>query len=182
MPERPIGVELVPFLSSRHRPLLRAWLRRAHVSPWWGDTKDALANVDGHPPDMHATIVVGGEPVGYVCWQGLSAEELAAAGLGALPPDHVDVDILIGEVELLGRGIGPRVLHMVIERLRSLGVSSVGLATAVDNRRARRGFEKAGFRPFGAFEEEGKRFVYMTTPSEEGQDSGDMDQKEGARP
>jgi len=50
----------------------------------------------------------------------------------------------------------------VIEQLRFAGVSSVGLATDEDNQRARRAFEKAGFRFYRAFEEEGRRWCYLT--------------------
>jgi aminoglycoside 6'-N-acetyltransferase len=156
----------MPFLAPGHRPLLRVWLGRAHVAPWWGDPEKALAHASEHASAMHAIIAVDGEPVGYVCWQSLSVEELSATGLGGLPTDHIDIDILIGEDVCLGRGIGPRVLLMVIERLWSSGISSVGVATEVGNQRARRAFEKAGFRPLGVFEDEGRRFCYLTRAPE----------------
>lgn len=159
--ECPPSVELVAFLAPRDLPLLRIWLDRPHVAPWWGDPGEALAHASGHPPSMHKIIAVDGEAVGYVCWQSLGAEELSAAGLSALPPDHVDVDILIGENECIGRGIGPQALLAVIEQLRSAGVSSIGLATDEGNQRARRAFEKAGFRFFREFEEAGRRWCYL---------------------
>jgi len=164
MPECPSSVQLVPYLARRDLPLLRIWLDRPHVSPWWGDPQEVLTHASEHPPDMHRIIAVDGEPVGYVCWQSLSAKELSAAGLGALPPDHIDVDILIGEDESIGRGIGPQALSAVIAQLRSAGVSSVGLATDEDNQRARRAFEKAGFRLYHAFEEAGRHWCYFTIP------------------
>jgi len=162
MLEHPSGVRLVPFLGSRDLPLLRIWLDRPHVAPWWGDPGEALTRAGEHPPAMHKIIAVDGEPVGYVCWQGLTAQERSAAGLGALPPDHLDVDILIGEDECIGRGLGPQVLLLVVEQLRSAGVASVGLATDEDNQRARRAFEKAGFRFYRAFEEAGRHWCYLT--------------------
>jgi RimJ/RimL family protein N-acetyltransferase len=100
--------------------------------------------------------------VGYVCWQRPRNEELVEAGLSDLPSDHVDVDILLGEPETLGLGIGSAALRLVFDRLRSEGVSSVGLGTAADNQRARRAFEKAGFKLFREFEEEGRRMCYLT--------------------
>jgi len=117
--------------------------------------------VSHHPPSEQALISLDGRPVGYVLWQRPSREELATAGLGALPPDHVDVDILIGEPELIGRGIGPPALLLLLDRLRSGGVSSVGLGTDVANQRARRAFEKAGFRLFHEFEEDGRAMCYL---------------------
>jgi aminoglycoside 6'-N-acetyltransferase len=159
--EHPEGVQLVPFLGERDLPLLRGWLDRPHVAQWWGDPEAALTYAREHPPAMHAIIAVEGEPVGYVCWQRLSAGELSAAGLSGLPRDHVDVDILIGEDERVGRGIGPQVLVALIEQLRSSGVSSVGLATDEDNHRARRAFAKAGFTLFQVFDEGGRRMCYL---------------------
>ncbi|MFH1763734.1 MAG: GNAT family N-acetyltransferase [Gemmatimonadota bacterium] len=158
----PSGVQLIPFLAPRDLPLLRAWLDRPHVTRWWGDPEEALAHASQHPPAMHGIIALDGEPIGYVCWQSPSAEEIATAGLSALPPDHIDVDIFIGEEDCIGRGIGPQVLFMVLERLECAGVSSVGLATDVDNQRARRAYEKAGFRICHVFEEGGRHMCYFT--------------------
>lgn len=162
MIENPSSGKLVPFLARRDLPLLRRWLDRPHVAQWWGDPEEALTNATEHPPSMHGIIAVDGEHIGYVCWQSPIAEESSAAGLSALPPDHIDVDILIGEAEYTGRGIGPQVLLAVIEQLRSAGVSSVGLATDEENQRARRAFVKAGFRFYHAFEWAGRRMCYLT--------------------
>lgn len=159
-PEPPRDIELAPVLP-RDLELVRGWLRRPHVARWWGDPDPSQAIVSNHPPSAQALITVDGGPVGYVLWQKLSREERAAAGLGALPSDHIDVDILIGEPELLGRGIGPPALRLVLDRLRSEGVPSAGLGTAMANQRARRAFAKAGFRLFRKFEEDGRAMCYM---------------------
>ncbi|MBT8462973.1 MAG: acetyltransferase [Gemmatimonadetes bacterium] len=141
--------------------LVRGWLRQPHVSRWWGDPDQSLAAVSDHPPADHALICLAGQPVGYVLWRRLSREEIAEAGLAGLPPDHVDVDILIGEPEAMGRGVGPCALLLVLARLGSIGVSSVGLGTSRANQRARRAFEKADFRLFREFEEGGRAMCYL---------------------
>ncbi len=158
---RPSCVELVRFDPARDLRRLRAWLRRPHVERWWGDPDHALAVVGRHSPATQALITVDGKPVGYLCWQIPSTEELAVAGLGALPADHVDVDILIGEADLLGRGIGPRALALLLDRLGAEGVSSVGMAAASDNQRALRAYEKAGLRLFRVFVENGVDMCYL---------------------
>jgi aminoglycoside 6'-N-acetyltransferase len=160
--QHPLKVRLAPFVSPRDLALLRTWLHRPHVARWWGDPEEVLSYVGRHPTARHGLIEVDGEPVGYLCWQKLSAQELSTAGLGALPVDHVDIDILIGEDHYLGQGVGPQALLTVAERLRSTGVSSVGLAADLANRRARRAFEKAGFRLCHTFEEEGREICYFT--------------------
>jgi aminoglycoside 6'-N-acetyltransferase len=123
------------------------------VARWWGDPDEALAASSGRPPATHATIAVDGRPVGYLCWHKPNPDELSVAGLSDLPVDHVDVDILIGEADFMGPGIGPSALAELLDRLRCEGVSSVGMATAADNKRALRAYEKAGFRLLRVFRE-----------------------------
>ncbi|MFN0179631.1 MAG: GNAT family N-acetyltransferase [Gemmatimonadales bacterium] len=134
-------------------PLLERWLRKPHVVRWWGPPEQHFAAVGQGSWDTHAVITVGGEPVGYLYWQRPSRAELDAAGLSDLPEDLVDIDILIGEPEFLGRGVGPRALAVLLARLRREGVGLAGLGTSTSNRAAIRAFEKAGFRVFRDFED-----------------------------
>ncbi|UCG87570.1 MAG: GNAT family N-acetyltransferase [Gemmatimonadota bacterium] len=142
-------------------PQLGVWLRRQHVARWWGDPDHALAAIREHSPTTQALIAVDDRPVGYLCWQKPEPEELAAAGLNGLPADLIDVDILIGEPDLIGLGVGPRALSLLLERLRAEGVSSVGMATAADNRIALRAYEKVGFQRFQVFHEAGQEMCYL---------------------
>lgn len=157
----PPRVELLPFDPVRDLKGLRAWLHRPHVARWWGDPDVALAAVGQHPTGAHALIAVDKTPVGYICWQEPPPEELAAAGLSDLPDGLVDVDILVGELDHLGRGVGPQALSLLLDRLRAEGHSWVGIATAVANPRAVRAYEKAGFRPFRTFREGGEDYRYL---------------------
>ena len=148
-------------MNSTGVELLHRWLGRPNVSRWWGDPGESLAAVTQHPAADQALISVAGRPVGYLLWQRLGRPAMAAAGLDGLPSDHVDVDILIGEPELMGRGIGPAALRLILDRLGAEGVSSVGVGTEQANRRARRAFEKAGFRLFRQFDEGGRAMCYL---------------------
>lgn len=134
-------------------PLLERWLRRPHVVRWWGTPDRHLTALAQRSGDTHAVIIADGRPVGYLCWQRPSFSELEAAGLTDLPEDLVDVDILIGEPELLGRGVGPRALDLLLATLHREGVEFAGLGTSTSNRLAIRAFEKAGFRLFRDFED-----------------------------
>lgn len=155
------SVELIPLDLARDLPRLGIWLDRPHVARWWGDRDEAMAAIRQHVPADHALIAVDTRPVGYLCWQQPLPEELAAAGLGDLPADLIDVDILIGEPDLVGRGIGPQALTLLLDQLRAAGQTSVGMAAAAANPRARRAYEKAGFRLFRTFQEAGQDYDYL---------------------
>lgn len=155
------GVHLTTFEADRDLPLVTGWVHRPHVAEWWGDPEQALAAVREHPVAKEAMIRIDARPVGFVCWQTPTQEELAAAGLSDLPGDLIDIDLFIGEPDALGRGVGPTALSQVLAKLRAQGVRMVGLGTDVENLRALRAFEKAGFRPFRDFQEGGRAMRYL---------------------
>ncbi len=139
-------VRLDGFDPRLHAELLGTWLRRSHVARWWGDCAEQCEDLLRRPSDAHAIIVADGTPVGYLCWQRPSQEELDAAGLADLPEDLVDIDIMIGEPDAVGHGTGTRALGLLLDRLRAdPRVRFAGLATSVLNQAALRSFEKAGF-------------------------------------
>jgi len=134
-------------------PLLERWLRSPHVVRWWGAQDLHLTTLGKRPKDTHAVITADGRPVGYLCWQRPLPSELEATGLTELPTDLVDNDILIGEPEFLGRGVGPSALVLLLAKLHGEGVGFAGLGTSTSNRVAIRAFKKAGFRLFKDFED-----------------------------
>ena len=134
-------------------PLLERWLRSPHVVRWWGTPDLHLTALAQRSRDTHAVITADGRPVGYLCWQRPSRQELEAAELTDLPEDLVDIDILIGEPAFLGCGVGPRALVLLLAKLRSDGVGYAGLGTSTSNRAAIRAYEKAGFHLFRDFED-----------------------------
>ncbi len=128
-------IEFRPFDES-DLPLLRTWLEREHVRLWWREPiEHELAE------DMRGrfVILVDGRPAGMI----QSYDE--------------EVDLLIGEEDLVGRGLGPQVLskfaHEVV--FARPGVTAVVATVEEDNRRSWQAFEKAGFRHVGDVEEGG---------------------------
>lgn len=147
-------VRLENFNAELHLQRFRRWLRQPYVARWWGDPGELLDVPLGRSKETHAVIVADGAPVGYLCWQVPPRDELEAAGLTDLPEDLVDIDIMIGEPEATGHGVGPRALELLLARLRTdPSVSWAGLATSVKNERAIRAFEKVGFRLFRVFQD-----------------------------
>jgi aminoglycoside 6'-N-acetyltransferase len=172
-----LDVRLDPFDSALHGELLLAWLRRPHVIKWWGDPAKAEEGLHllTRPIDTHALIVVDGVAVGYLCWGKPPRDDLEAAGLSDLPEELIDVDILIGDPELIGRGIGPRALRLLLDRLRGdPSISLVGIGPSVLNARAIRAYEKVGFRRVGEFEDPDcgpSQYMTLKIRNERGADS-----------
>jgi len=149
---RRVGLE--PFDPRLHSERLLGWLRQPHVARWWGSTQQAMDHATRSVPGTQALIVADGIPVGYLCWQKPARQELEAAGLTDLPDELVDIDILIGEPDLVGQGVGSQALQLLLAQLRrESAVAFAGLGTSVSNVRAVRAYERAGFRLFREFQD-----------------------------
>jgi RimJ/RimL family protein N-acetyltransferase len=143
-------------------PLVGDWLGREHVRRWWRDSlddsiaeyKQAIAGLD---PSYHYLIVLDGRPVGMIETYFVSDhpdwEAIVQVGEGV-----AGVDLLIGEEELTGLGLGPRVLEAFVAQIVFVNPAAHACVAAVDveNRRSLRAFAKAGFRYVRDVEEEGR--------------------------
>ena len=139
-------LSLQPF-ETAHVRLLSEWLSRSHVARWHPDPGARVEWALNPPPGgAHALIVLAERPIGHLRWQKVDRETLDALGLSEIPEGSVDVDILIGEADCLGRGYGPTALALLVETLRrDATVPLVGLSPSIDNASAQRAYEKAGF-------------------------------------
>jgi aminoglycoside 6'-N-acetyltransferase len=158
-------------VSIRFEPLTRddlvqlhAWIQKPHVAPWWRDLEtiekveaDHRAALEGTEPSYHYVIVVDGRPVGMIQWYLVSDfpewEEIVHVGEGV-----AGVDLLIGEEDAIGRGLGPEVLRTFISELVFANETTHTVVAGVEpgNTRSLRAFEKAGFRVGFDYEEEGR--------------------------
>jgi len=62
--------------------------------------------------------------VGLLVWQVPTRQELVEAGLEDLPEALVDIDVMIGEADWMGRGVGPQALLLLTARLHRVCPSS----------------------------------------------------------
>jgi aminoglycoside 6'-N-acetyltransferase len=133
--------------SPKDMPRLRAWLQAPEVMHWWGDPAEQLKLLkeDLNEPRMVVQIVsFDGRPFAYV--QDYAVHDWPQPHFERLPVGSRAIDAFVGESDMIGRGHGPAFLRLVAERLKTEGAPVVVIDPDVDNVRARRAYEKAGFR------------------------------------
>ena len=144
-------------LAEDDLPLVEEWLRRDHVARCWrDDIAESLAEyraaLEGREPTDHFMIVVDGCAIGMIQTYLVSDypewEEVVQVGEGV-----AGVDLMIGEEELIGRGLGPQILSAFACDL--VAAPSIVATVEEPNRRSWRAFEKAGFRHVRDVEEDG---------------------------
>jgi aminoglycoside 6'-N-acetyltransferase len=146
-------------LSLEFRSLRRAdlalvdqWWAAPHVAPWWPERSLGVSaessfgpSIDGTEPTEVFIVERGGRPVGlvqrylvddYPEWRAALRTERAAG-----------IDYLIGDEELTGMGLGPRMIGEFAAStfVRYPDIEVLAVAVQQANRRSWRALEKAGF-------------------------------------
>ncbi|NTW59312.1 MAG: acetyltransferase [Nitrospirae bacterium] len=137
-------------------PLIERWLHADHVRSTWGDPGLNLRLLNEPPAkgNWRAIIEANGHGVGIVLWQHPTREELDVAGLPDIPTSVIDIDIMIGEFDALGRGMGSEAIRLVAEvALSDPAVPFVIACARLDNLASQRAFAKAGFRKDREFDD-----------------------------
>lgn len=137
-------------------PLVERWLHADHVRRAWGDPDANLRLLRAPPPEGHwrGVIEADGVAVGLVLWQHPTREELDVAGLTDIPASVIDIDIMVGERDALGRGHGAAAIRLVTEvALADPAVPFVMACARLDNLASRRAFASAGFREDREFDD-----------------------------
>jgi aminoglycoside 6'-N-acetyltransferase len=128
-------------------PRLSRWLRTPEVARWWGDPRREFETLraDLDEPRIAMRIVrFRGLPFAYA--QDYEVHAWPQAHLASLPQGSRAIDSFIGWPSMIGRGHGQAYLRLLAERLCAEGAPLVAIDPAEDNFRARRAYEKAGFR------------------------------------
>ncbi len=139
------------------------WRNEPHVAEWWTTDDDPTPTtfervVEKYgpraEPDADTTsclIELGAHPIGYIQFYrwGSYADEVRAMGL-ELREGASGIDVFVGEPDMVGEGLGSRAVDLLARFLFwERGAPQVAIVTAVDNHRAQRAYEKAGFRKIG---------------------------------
>lgn len=141
-------------MTEQDLPMLHRWLNEPHIVQWWGGERPTLAEVrQQYLPRVLAQDrvtpcigMLGDAPFAY-------AQSYVALGAGdgwwgdESDPGVRGIDQSIGPSELLGIGLGTRLVRALVELLfTDPAVTKIQTDPAPNNHRAIRCYEKAGFR------------------------------------
>ena len=93
---------------------------------------------------MMRMVSLSGRPFAYA--QDYDVHYWPQPHLSDLPPGSRAIDSFIGWPSMVGRGHGQAYLRLLAEKLCAEGAPLVAIDPAEENLRARRAYEKAGFR------------------------------------
>lgn len=141
-------------LSEADLPLLHRWLNAPHVVAGYSRVhttpEDVVAKygpkIAGTVPVRGFIASVAGRPIGYVQTYHVADFPDYAAAVGEFR-DAVAIDVLIGDIEYTGRGLGPRVIAAAVDEIvfPSCAAASCVATPRADNTASVRAFGKAGF-------------------------------------
>lgn len=137
--------------------LMVRWRNEPHVRQWW-DPHDGPMTLEaarrtygprtrGEDPATACVIELDGRAIGYVQFYPWDEEPEAIDVIGLPKLEGAwGLDIFLGEPDLVGRGLGPTAVDLLCRHLfEERGASQVVIVAAVENARALRAYEKAGF-------------------------------------
>lgn len=148
-------------LQESHFPLLLKWLESKHVKAWWDkdiDWNEGLVyekdqtrihgNQDPSKPVHGFIILYDNTPIGYIHYYNTHDEqwerELSSVG-GALPDSCAGVDLYIGELEFVSKGIGSKALEQFVNERVFPKFEYAFVDPDPANIAAIKAYEKAGF-------------------------------------
>lgn len=143
-------------LAPSDLPMLAHWLADPGVARWWNQefdgesvNRDFGASVRGEEPGEDLVVSVDGTPVGLLQRSLIQdyPDDLAEfAAIVDLPAGAVELDYLIGDAALRGRGLGTRMITAAVEHtwIDYPATSTILVAVVAANRASWRALEKAG--------------------------------------
>jgi aminoglycoside 6'-N-acetyltransferase len=135
-------------------PLLGQWLGEPHVHRWWHDSNEPAAVsaeylpcIEGLEPSHPLIAELPTGPVAFVQWYRWAdyPDHAGKVGAGA---DEAGFDYLIGAAALCGKGLGTRLVAMLIDHIRQQDPTVGGFVVDPEqaNTASRRVLEKNGLR------------------------------------
>jgi RimJ/RimL family protein N-acetyltransferase len=140
--------------------LLHEWIERPHVRRWWGEQRTLeqvidhyLPAIEGRDPTDHYLVLLDRRPVGMLQTYLVFDYPDHATNMGISDIATAGADILIGEVELTGKGLGTEALRRFVSEIVFARPETTSCIADPDVRNVAsvRAFEKAGFRVVRTF-------------------------------
>lgn len=143
-------------LATDDLPLLCHWLKQPQVARWWnhdatraGVDRDFGPSVRGEEPGEDLVVLLDGRPVGLLQRSVIADYPEDLVELGALvevPAGAVELDYLIADPALRGRGLGTRMIARAVEDTWQACPTAPAVLVAVvaANTASWRALEKAG--------------------------------------
>lgn len=136
--------------------LLSHWFRAPHVEAWWREADDLASieerygpSVDGVDSTELFIAELDEHPIGFLQWYRMvdNPSWLKAIEVAGVSADAAGMDYLIGDVTLVGKGLGPRMIRQFLDEVlpRYPEVASIALSVGQGNQRSWRAIEKLGF-------------------------------------
>ena len=144
-------------VSKEHSELLLRWLSAPEVRKWWGDPEKELnaimnrknlgtADADGYVVQVQNTLIA------YIqSWDATILDDNwkeEEPWLEGVPKGTLGIDILIGEPNMIGKGLGGEIIEAFSEKLFAQGAKRLMIDPDAGNERAIKAYTKAGFTPF----------------------------------
>ena len=140
-----------PPLREEDVVLIERWLKEEHVARWWREpVEEAIEKryeaIEGRRPTRQFLIVLDGRPAGMIQTY-LVTDHPEWQQLVQVDDDVAGVDLLIGEPDLVGHGLGPRIVAAFTRDVVFVDPAVYAVVATVEesNRQSWRAFEKAGF-------------------------------------
>ena len=124
--------------------LVRGWLNEPHIAQWGKDAEKAVREAMGHVAagDARAFVIQGnGHDLGYI----QAYDALEHSYFADRAPGTAGLDLYLGYADLIGRGMGRRVIADFSGRLLVAGAPAVVANPDPKNRGAIGAYRHAGF-------------------------------------
>ncbi|MEM7462410.1 MAG: GNAT family N-acetyltransferase [Pseudomonadota bacterium] len=151
-PNKP-EISFRPVVQQDYRRL-KSWMELPHWREWWGEPETELGlireMVEGRDSTRPYLFLIDGVETGYIQYwivkDHQNAEWVAKhPWLAELPANSIGIDLSIGDEKNLSKGLGSAVLKAFTKMLATKGYQTMIIDPDVNNLRAIRAYEKAGF-------------------------------------
>jgi len=151
-------------------PLMADWLNRPHLRRFYQHEPISQAGVAekygprirGEVPTFSSLALLDGAPLGYLqCYRVADWPEWQKT-IGV--EQGISIDLFVGEPELIGRGIGRRMLDGYVAQVafpRFPDEQLCWIGHELENTRARACSASVGFSPVRQYDEDGARYVLL---------------------